>query len=85
MFDVLNLTHFLPDSTDSTDSTDQHTLVLTAHGVDYPGTEITKDLRSMLQSKLNATALTTISNLVSASINVVVRTSGILIEMVVPV
>ena len=57
--------HYLLLTTEHTSpNSQQHMLVLTAHGVDQPGTEITKDLRETLQSKLNATALMTISNLI---------------------
>ena len=40
-------------------------LVLVAHGLDEPSTEITRDLRAMLEGKLSATALTRISNLIA--------------------
>jgi hypothetical protein len=57
--------HYLLITTElTTPNSQQHMLVLTAHGVDQPGTEITKDLRTTLQSKLNTTALMTISNLI---------------------
>jgi len=49
-------------------SLQKHLLILTAHGVDTPGKEITQDLCVMLQSKLNGHALTNISNLIGRNL-----------------